>query len=1190
MHYQYTPTPTTFPPPPSPHHLPPISSHLSLFPLPLPLPLLHHPTSSHRPPHVIFHTHPLRRTSGVSPHLTRDNPPRPQNKLHMDGHQAKVKVASLRTNLVHLPLLVCNLLFSANIPAQNVVVEVVEKRRSAHKRYLGWLGMPLGSIQAVEVDAVVAGALRLADGAEVVLNVKLGTGEALAILLEPETALDWELVELHAQTIEDTLLAQARCVCVGQPLVVFPLALAAARLVVVDAGGAPYARISPHAEIAIAPKVRAAAPKEPKEAPKKKEDYASLPTVLRRGVAMPHPLFAGVARDELCYAVYADVAAMPPVVAAAPFVAVLVVAGPDDKHPHRAPKDDALPHRENRRIVARVVDAPGQRNVGLLPRLAVALGVEFEVGFSVVLRPALKPSPKRPTTVVVYPYQTATKKALLVHPARDRDARASAALALGAALAAAHLGAGPVTNGTKLPAMPGLPRGGLLKFKKNDDMLLWVRPAKDKGKQFKVELGDELVRGVSFVPESEPLAPWMDAAVLGGAIGLDKVRDLVTEVFSTSANAGTLVYGKLGAGKTLLLTLVAHEMSQRGFFVKYVLCDTIMNEAFGPAKAHLFKWLQLCSWHKPAVLVLDNLDKVLAAEQEQGDSLKLVQLTEFLVGQVERIHAQRNLNLCVLALAQLKELLNKLLFQSHLVENFEHLAAPDKQMRAEILGRYLAEHLRCGVDFDIMDMVTETEGYLPNDLKILSDRLYQEALFDQVNEKTRSGVKAIEGGIDGGSGARDGGSGARDGANGSTGANTGSGNDTTISGNHTTGREFESGTGPSLATASDTASTVSVTASRANLTRCLEGYTPSNLRGVKLQKLGTNWLDIGGLTEAKNVLLETLEWPTKYAPIFSLCPLRLRLGILLYGYPGCGKTLLALAVAGQCGLNFISIKGPEILNKYIGASEQLVRELFERAQAAKPCILFFDEFDSIAPKRGHDSTGVTDRVVNQMLTQMDGAEGLDGVYVLAATSRPDLIDLALLRPGRLDKSVICDMPNYEDRLDILRTITKLMHLADDVELEEIAAKTDGFLGADIQGLGYNAYLKAVHVKLAATEAQAQGDGPKDDANYEFFRVNLEQLAHAKLRPADRVKIANQIQQLYQEKAALEETEQKEHTDDVIVITHTNFRELLAETKLSISVLEQKKLLAIYHKFVLGRDGNMPDGSASNEIGGRTTLM
>lgn len=130
-----------------------------------------------------------------------------------------------------------------------------------------------------------------------------------------------------------------------------------------------------------------------------------------------------------------------------------------------------------------------------------------------------------------------------------------------------------------------------------------------------------------------------------------------------------------------------------------------------------------------------------------------------------------------------------------------------------------------------------------------------------------------------------------------------------------------------------------------------EAFTPFNLRGVSLQKSDTRWEDIGGLHEARSILRETLEWPTKYAPIFAKCPLRLRSGLLLYGYPGCGKTLLASAVAKECGLNFISVKGPEILNKYIGASEQSVRDLFERASAAKPCVLFFDEFDSIAPKR-----------------------------------------------------------------------------------------------------------------------------------------------------------------------------------------------------------------------------------------------
>ena len=176
---------------------------------------------------------------------------------------------------------------------------------------------------------------------------------------------------------------------------------------------------------------------------------------------------------------------------------------------------------------------------------------------------------------------------------------------------------------------------------------------------------------------------------------------------------------------------------------------------------------------------------------------------------------------------------------------------------------------------------------------------------------------------------------------------------------------------------------------RADFNSALKGFTPASLRNVTLQTSTTRFDSIGGLRETRRVLLETLQYPTKYAPIFAQCPLRLRSGLLLYGFPGCGKTLLASAVAGECGLNFISVKGPEILNKYIGASEKSVRDLFERASAARPCVLFFDEFDSIAPKRGHDSTGVTDRVVNQMLTQMDGAEGLEGVYVLAATRRVD---------------------------------------------------------------------------------------------------------------------------------------------------------------------------------------------------------
>ena len=142
-----------------------------------------------------------------------------------------------------------------------------------------------------------------------------------------------------------------------------------------------------------------------------------------------------------------------------------------------------------------------------------------------------------------------------------------------------------------------------------------------------------------------------------------------------------------------------------------------------------------------------------------------------------------------------------------------------------------------------------------------------------------------------------------------------------------------------------------VVVSTADFESAVKGYVPASLRGVKLQKSTVNWNDIGGLDATRQVLLETLEWPIKYAPIFQHSKLRLRSGLLLYGYPGCGKTLLASAVAAQFGMNFISVKGPELLNKYIGASEQSVRELFERAQSARPCVLFFDEFESIAPKR-----------------------------------------------------------------------------------------------------------------------------------------------------------------------------------------------------------------------------------------------
>ena len=257
-------------------------------------------------------------------------------------------------------------------------------------------------------------------------------------------------------------------------------------------------------------------------------------------------------------------------------------------------------------------------------------------------------------------------------------------------------------------------------------------------------------------------------------------------------------------------------------------------------------------------------------------------------------------------------------------------------------------------------------------------------------------------------------------------------------------------------------------------------YKPAALKSVKLFASDVKWSDVGGLDNVRRTLRDTLQLPTLFAPLFSRAPIKLPSGVCLFGPPGCGKTLLAGAVANECGLNFISVKGPEILNKYIGGSEENVRNLFARATAAAPSILFFDEFDSVAPRRGADSTGVTDRVVNQLLTFLDGVEDRTGVYVMAATSRPDMIDPALLRPGRLDKSLYCGFPSKDERISIFETVATKMGLPQNVFkiFPKLAHEYPMFTGADIQAALYTAQLSSIHESTPSMEdlknAEASG--------------------------------------------------------------------------------------------------------------------
>jgi len=248
------------------------------------------------------------------------------------------------------------------------------------------------------------------------------------------------------------------------------------------------------------------------------------------------------------------------------------------------------------------------------------------------------------------------------------------------------------------------------------------------------------------------------------------------------------------------------------------------------------------------------------------------------------------------------------------------------------------------------------------------------------------------------------------------------------------------------------------------------------MREVLVESPNLHWDDIGGLDDVKAELKEAVEWPLKYAKLFEHMNAEPPKGVLLYGPPGTGKTMLAKAVATESESNFISIKGPEFLSKWVGESEKAVRETFRKARQAAPCVIFMDEIDSIAPTRGGDSDShVTERVISQLLTELDGLEALHNVVVIAATNRPDIIDPALLRPGRFDRLIQVGAPDLETRKAILEVHFRRKPLADDVDLKDIALRTDGYTGADLAAIANEAVMAAIR------EAVASGKGEDKEA-------------------------------------------------------------------------------------------------------------
>ncbi len=265
----------------------------------------------------------------------------------------------------------------------------------------------------------------------------------------------------------------------------------------------------------------------------------------------------------------------------------------------------------------------------------------------------------------------------------------------------------------------------------------------------------------------------------------------------------------------------------------------------------------------------------------------------------------------------------------------------------------------------------------------------------------------------------------------------------------------------------------------ADFLNAMKGLQPSTMREVLIEKPNVKWEDIGALADAKQQLKEAVEWPLKYGKVFAHMNAKPPKGILLYGPPGTGKTLLAKAVATESEANFISVKGPEFLNKWVGESEKAVRETFRKARQASPCVIFMDEIDSIVPVRGTGGdSNVTERVVSQMLTELDGLEPMNDVVVIAATNRPDMIDPALLRPGRFDKSIYVAPPDKESRKSIFEIHTKGKPMEEDVDLDKLADQTEGCTGADISAICNEAVMSAVRRLVAGgkmpTEEEING--------------------------------------------------------------------------------------------------------------------
>lgn len=467
---------------------------------------------------------------------------------------------------------------------------------------------------------------------------------------------------------------------------------------------------------------------------------------------------------------------------------------------------------------------------------------------------------------------------------------------------------------------------------------------------------------------------------------------------------GVLLHGPPGCGKTLIANALVEET---GAHVVIINGPEIMARKGGESEANLRQAFEEAQEKAPSIIFMDELDSIAPKrDQAQGETEKRV--VSQLLTLMDSLKA--NSNVMVIGATNRPNVIESALRRPGRFDRELEIAIPDEDGRHEIL-KIKTKDMELETDVDLFQIARDTHGYVGADLQQLTLEAALQCIRSQIVNMDVDSEDPVP--------------------------------DETLD---------------------------LLRVNNEHMTHALSVCDPSTLRDNKVEVPDVKWADIGGLEETKRELQEMVRYPIEHRHLFERFGMQASRGVLFYGPPGCGKTLMAKAIANECGANFISVKGPELLNMWFGGSEANVRNLFDKARAASPCILFFDEMDSIARARGSGGSGsseTSDRVINQILSEIDGMGSGKTLFIIGATNRPDILDPGIMRPGRLDQLIYIPLPDHESRISIFKANLRKSPIADDIEITQLADATEGFSGADITEICQRAAKNAIRDSITA---------------------------------------------------------------------------------------------------------------------------